>query len=213
MFILSAAAHLTSSLEGLDDETLVGLSQQGDLATQEALIRRFERLVRLRVRAYFLPGGEREDLHQEGLLGLVKAIRDYRPDHGSSFRAFADLCISRQIITAIKTATRQKHAALNLSRSLDAPLGPDGDGHCLLDTLNAAPSKVGPLELRLDPRSELLQQAREILSPYEFTVLRLYAAGLSYEEISQRLGKTRKSVDSAVFKVKHKLRRRALEVA
>lgn len=213
MLCLSATAQLSSSLEGLDDETLVGLSQQGDQAAQEALIRRFERLVRLRVRAYFLPGGEREDLYQEGLLGLVKAIRDYRPNHGSSFRCFADLCIGRQVITSIKSATRQKHAALNHSRSLDAPMGTDENGQCLLDTLDAAPSGDSPFELRLDPRSELLERAREILSPYEFTVLRLYARGLSYEEISQRLGKTRKSVDSAVFKVKHKLRRRAREVA
>ncbi len=213
MLCLSATAQLSSSLEGLEDETLVALAQQGDQAAQETLIRRFERLVRLRVRAYFLPGGEREDLYQEGLLGLVKAIRDYRPNHGTIFRCFADLCIGRQVITCIKTATRQKHAALNLSRSLDAPMGTDGDGKCLLDTLDAAPPGDSPFELRLDPRNELLERAREILSPYEFTVLRLYAKGLSYEEISQQLGKTRKSVDSAVFKVKHKLRRRAREVA
>lgn len=213
MLMVPATARLADCLHTLDDGTLVQLAQAGDQAAQETLIRRFTALVRSRVRSYFLPGGDREDLRQEGLLGLVKAIRDYRPTHGCSFRSFAELCITRQVITALKTATRQKHAALNLSRSLDAPVGSEDDGRLLLEIVGTDDREQALLELRLDPRTELLEKARELLSPYEFAVLQLYATGLSYDEIGAKLGKTRKSVDSAVFKVKRKLRYHARSVA
>lgn len=193
--------------EAVDDDRLALLAQDGDLEAQEVLIRRYGPFVRARVRNYFIPGGDREDLVQEGLVGLLKAIRDFRPGFGSSFRSFADLCVTRQVITAVKTATRQKHAALNYYRSLDGPVLQEPDAPSLADRIPARESVEDVVANELEPHLRVLGNARRILSPYEFSVLRLYLAGLSYHEISSRLGKSLKSVDSAVFKVKLKLRR------
>lgn len=190
----------------MGDEDLISLAQKGDVDAQEAMIRRHWGLVKLKARRYFIPGADREDLIQEGLLGLMKGIRDFRASGGSSFRGFADLCVTRQMITAVKAATRQKHSALNQSYSLNAPLGADRDGQCLLELLPAHASPEEELHAA-DSQLKSIAKARELLSRYEFEVMRLYLAGFSYDEIATIQGKTLKSVDNAVFKVKHKLRR------
>lgn len=196
----------------LEDERLVLLAQDGDHHAQEILVYRYMPLVRSRVRNYFIPGGDRDDLFQEGLLGLIKAVRDFRPGQGSRFRYFAELCIGRQVITAVKTATRQKHAALNYYRSLDVPCSSDGEGRSLAEKLPAGDSVEDVVAHDLESHLQVLARAREFLTAHEFSVLQLYLEGFSYQEIALRLGRGIKSVDNAVFKVKLKLRRRSTQI-
>lgn len=191
----------------LADDRLVLLSQYGDFEAQEILIRKYTGLVKFRARNYFIPGAEREDLIQEGLLGLLKAIRDFRSNNGTTFRAFADLCVGRQIITAVKSATRQKHAVLNYASSLYSELY-DEEGPTLIDRLPAKETVDGGIADELEPHLRILADAKQLLSSYEFEVLKLFIEGFTYQEIAAHLGKGLKSVDNAVFKVKLKLRRR-----
>ncbi|MGH3104635.1 MAG: RNA polymerase sporulation sigma factor SigH [Gaiellaceae bacterium] len=192
----------------LEDLQLVMRARNGDSAALDGLIRRYTGFVRLKASSYFLAGGDSEDLIQEGLIGLYKAVRDFRSDKETSFRSFAELCVTRQIITAIKTATRFKHAPLNTYVSFShTPAGQDSDGDCTLG--DALP---GP---RVDEPSVCVISTEELqslvfclgtgLSPLEADALRLYLEGLSYEEMAAELGCDTKTIDNALQRVKRKI--------
>ncbi|MGG3636641.1 RNA polymerase sporulation sigma factor SigH [Niallia circulans] len=192
----------------LEDEVLVELVHQGESDALDYLIQKYRNFVRAKARSYFLIGADKEDIVQEGMIGLYKAIRDFKEDKLSSFKAFAELCITRQIITAIKTATRQKHIPLNSYVSLDKPIYDEESDRTLMDIISGA--KV------LDPEELIINQEEydhieikmsELLSDLERKVLSLYLDGQSYQEISEELNRHVKSIDNALRRVKRKLER------
>lgn len=188
------------------DEELVMLANEGDLIALETIINKYKNFVKAKARSYFLIGADREDIIQEGMIGLYKAIRDFRGDKLSSFRAFAELCITRQIITAIKTATRQKHIPLNSYVSLNKPIYDEESDRTLLDVLST--SKVLDPEELIINREELNAmegKIGEILSDLEWKVLTSYLQGKSYQEIAAELNRQVKSIDNALQRVKRKL--------
>jgi RNA polymerase sporulation-specific sigma factor len=188
------------------DEDLVAAFHAGNVEVLEHLIKKYTNFVRAKARSYFLMGAEREDIIQEGMIGLYKAIRDFRNDRTSSFRAFAELCVTRQIITAIKTATRQKHIPLNSYVSLDKPIYDEESERTLLDVLGA-PKGCDPEEMFIKQEmfGKLEATMRELLSTFERKVLCLYLDGLSYHEIAIDLNRHVKSIDNALQRVKRKL--------
>ncbi|MDQ0300915.1 RNA polymerase sporulation-specific sigma factor [Salibacterium salarium] len=189
-----------------EDETLVENVNLGDGAALEFLINKYKNFVRAKARSYFLIGGDHEDIVQEGMIGLYKAIRDYKGDKLSSFRAFAELCITRQIITAIKTATRQKHMPLNSYVSLDKPLYEEESERTLLDVLYSSNiSNPEELIVNREEFNDIEWKIGEILSDLEQKVLMLYVDGRSYQEISYELKRHVKSIDNALQRVKRKL--------
>jgi RNA polymerase sporulation-specific sigma factor len=174
----------------------------------DALIRRYTGFVRLKASSYFLAGGDNDDLLQEGLIGLYKAVRDFRTDKETSFRSFAELCVTRQIITAIKTATRFKHAPLNTYVSFShTPAGQDGEGECTLgDALPSAAVHEPPLVvISTEELQSLVFSLGTGLSPLEADALRLYLEGSSYEDMAERLGCDTKTIDNALQRVKRKI--------
>lgn len=190
------------------DEELVESVRVGDSEALEYLINKYRNFVRAKARSYFLVGADREDIIQEGMIGLYKSIRDYRGDKLTSFKAFAELCITRQIITAIKTATRQKHIPLNSYVSLDKPIYDEDSDRTLLDVIES--SRVqDPEELMINKEefSGLEDKMSEVLSDLERKVLMLYLDGRSYQEISVDLDRHVKSIDNALQRVKRKLER------
>ncbi|WP_334292703.1 RNA polymerase sporulation sigma factor SigH [Geosporobacter ferrireducens] len=190
------------------DEEVVEDARNGDAKAQEYLIKKYKNFVRAKARSYFLIGADREDIIQEGMIGLFKAIRDFRSDKLSSFRAFAELCITRQIITAIKTATRQKHIPLNSYVSLNKPIYDEESDRTLLDVLSGA--KISDPEELIISREELghiESKIGEILSDLEWKVLMSYLQGKSYQEIAEDLDRHVKSIDNALQRVKRKLER------
>ncbi|WP_052455631.1 RNA polymerase sporulation sigma factor SigH [Bhargavaea cecembensis] len=193
-------------LDSFSDETLVEMVHSGRTDALDFLIRKYQYFVRMKARSYFLVGADREDIIQEGMIGLYKAIRDFRGDKLSSFRAFAELCITRQIITAIKTATRQKHIPLNSSVSLDKPIYDEESERTLLDMLTG-PEEDDPADLMVhrEEFARLEQEMNEVLSVLERQVLALYLEGRSYQEISVALGRQVKSIDNALQRIKRKL--------
>lgn len=196
------------SFEDLGDEEVVAFARDGDDVALEYLIHKYKNFVRAKARSYFLIGADREDIIQEGMIGLYKAIRDFRADKLASFRAFAELCITRQIITAIKTATRQKHIPLNSYVSLNKPLYDDESDRTLEDIL--AGNKVSDPEELVISREEFLDiesKMSEFLSELEWSVLMLYLEGKSYQEIAEQLSRHVKSIDNALQRVKRKLER------
>lgn len=195
-------------LADLTDEELVSLVHNGDTEALDFLITKFRAVVRMKARSYFLIGADREDIIQEGMIGLYKGIRDYRGEKLSSFRAFAELCIVRQIITAIKTATRQKHIPLNSYISLDKPIYDEESDRTLLDVL-AGGVLDDPEELIINREefSYLEGKMEEVLSGLEREVLSLYLEGETYQEISEKLNRHVKSIDNALQRVKRKLER------
>lgn len=196
------------SFEDLADEEIVAFARDGDAIALEYLIHKYKNFVRAKARSYFLIGADREDIIQEGMIGLYKAIRDFRADKLASFRAFAELCITRQIITAIKTATRQKHIPLNSYVSLNKPLYDDESDRTLEDVL--AGNKVTDPEELVISREEFLDiesKMSEFLSDLEWSVLMLYLEGKSYQEIAEQLSRHVKSIDNALQRVKRKLER------
>ncbi len=188
------------------DEELVVLAPDDDQALHE-LIERYRGYARNKARSYFLAGGDHDDVVQEAMIGLYKAIRDYDPQARATFRSFAELCITRQILTAIKTATRQKHQPLNSYIPLDVPKL-DEDGAPVADAL-AAPSPDDPLRriVITDEERELRAALRELLSSLEADVLQLYMEGRTYQEIAEHLGRHVKCIDNAVQRIKRKLER------
>ena len=192
----------------MDDEAIIEAVHQGHSEALDYLIKKYRNFVRAKARSYFLIGADKEDIVQEGMIGLYKAIRDYREDKLTSFKAFAELCITRQIITAIKTATRQKHIPLNSYVSLDKPIYDDESDRTLLDVISGA--KVMDPEALIINREEfdnMEDKMAELLSDLERKVLALYLDGQSYQEISEELNRHVKSIDNALQRVKRKLER------
>ncbi len=197
-----------TELEYRSDEDIVMEAKNGDIIALEFLINKYKNFVKAKARSYFLIGADREDIIQEGMIGLYKAIRDFRDDKLSSFRAFAELCITRQIITAIKTATRQKHIPLNSYVSLNKPIYDEDSDRTLLDILSG--SKItDPEELMINREeyNDIEYKMGEILSELEWKVLTLYLEGKSYQEIAVDLQRHVKSIDNALQRVKRKLER------
>jgi RNA polymerase sporulation-specific sigma factor len=191
----------------LADLQLVVRARNGDSGAMDALIRRYTGFVRLKASSYFLAGGESDDLNQEGLIGLYKAVRDFRPDKETSFRSFAELCITRQIITAIKTATRFKHAPLNTYVSFSqTPAGQD-DGECTLGDALPGPGVDDPSVCVISTQElqSLVFCLGTGLSPLESDALRLYLEGNSYDEMAEELGCDTKTIDNALQRVKRKV--------
>jgi len=205
---LQAHKEVPNGYQVLLDEEVVEYAREGDDAALEYLINKYKNFVRAKARSYFLIGADREDIIQEGMIGLYKAIRDFKLDKLSSFRAFAELCITRQIITAIKTATRQKHIPLNSYVSLNKPIYDDDSDRTLMDVISG--TKVADPEELIISREEfddIEEKMGEILSSLEWKVLMSYLEGKSYQEIAEDLNRHVKSIDNALQRVKRKLER------
>jgi len=195
-----------SGYAAMTDDAVVQLCHDGDRMAEEYLLNKYKNFVRSKARSYFLIGADHEDIVQEGMIGLYKAIRDFRPDKLASFRAFAELCITRQIITAIKTATRQKHIPLNSYVSLNKPLYDEESDRTLLDVIvEGHVDNPEELIISQEDLSSIQGRINEVLSGLEQEVLRDYLDGQSYQEIAEHLGRHVKSVDNALQRVKRKL--------
>jgi RNA polymerase sporulation-specific sigma factor len=204
---LATARPLEKTQREVQDLRLVIQARNGDDAALDALIRRYTGFVRLKASSYFLAGGEGDDLIQEGLIGLYKAVRDFRSDKDTSFRSFAELCITRQIITAIKTATRFKHSPLNSYVSFSqAPAGQE-EGECTLGDALPGPGIDDPAVcvISTEELQSLVFCLGTGLSPLESDALRLYLEGRSYEEMAEELDCDTKTIDNALQRVKRKI--------
>jgi RNA polymerase sporulation-specific sigma factor len=191
-----------------EDEYLVALAKQGKQEAVDRMVRRYYGFVRLKASSYFLIGGDSDDLIQEGLVGLYKAIRDYRSDRESSFRNFAELCITRQIITAVKTATRNKHVPLNTYVSFSqAPAASGEEGESTVADILPGSPVHDPVNqvISTEEIQSLVSCITSVLSDLESGVLSLYLDGLSYEDVGERLGCDTKTVDNALQRVKRKV--------
>jgi len=194
-----------NDLSTLEETEILLLAKNGETCAVEYMLNKYKNFVKAKARTYFLIGAERADIIQEGMIGLYKAIKDYNPESGSSFRSFADLCITRQIITAIKTATRQKHMPLNSYISLNKSSDDENDSTLIESVLESQ---------RLDPEEIMINKERmgfiEVklkasLSKYETAVLKGYLSGESYQEIAKALNKSEKSIDNAIQRIKKKV--------
>lgn len=201
----------------LSDETLVRLIQEKKdtpeaLQLEEEMFRRYMGVIRSKAHHYFLMGGDRDDIIQEGMIGLYKAIRDYRPEHDTLFRSFADLCITRQMITAIKMATRKKHQPLNSYVSLDQPISPNDENERSLFDIFDLLAEESPEDQLLSNESlaAIQKQIQEILSPFEQEVLEQFVKGKQYQEIATTLGRTPKAIDNALQRIRKKLESRLI---
>ena len=203
--VLSSAQKSQRELEDLQ---LVVKARNGNQEALDALMRRYTGFVRLKASSYFLAGGESDDLIQEGLIGLYKAVRDFRHDKETSFRSFAELCVTRQIITAIKTATRYKHQPLNQYVSFShTPAGQESEGECSLGDALPGPTTNDPsvCVISTEELQSLVFTLGSGLSRLESDALRLYLEGLSYEEMAEELGCDTKTIDNALQRVKRKI--------
>ena len=198
----------------MTDEALVERSHAGDARADETLCERYKNVVRIKARPYFLIGADREDLVQEGMIGLYKAIRDYTPDHNAVFRSFAEMCIVRQLISAIKRATRKKHAPLNTYVSLYGSTFAEEDNRerPLLDTM-AMVRTESPEDAFISKESteHILGSIEKLLTPLEKQVLDLFMDGYSYQQIAAALGRGTKTVDNALQRIKRKLEKHLQE--
>ena len=195
-----------AAIDAVTDDELAAMAQGGDTRAQQELITRYRRFVRGKARSYFFVGADAEDVEQEGLIGLYKAIRDYRADMPASFRSFAELCVTRQIISAIKSASRQKHKALNHAVSISGvAAGEDGERNVeeLLDDHNAA--DPADMIVSVERVEAIKGSVHGLLSELEVDVLRLHVSGQSYVEIGEQLGRHVKSIDNALQRIKRKL--------
>jgi RNA polymerase sporulation-specific sigma factor len=200
-------AQESQGLVHLDDLYLVALAKQGSPVAYDRIMRRYYGFVRLKASSYFLAGGDSDDLVQEGLVGLYKAVRDFRSDRESSFRNFAELCITRQIITAVKTATRNKHTPLNQYVSFSTSPASATDGEPTLDEILPGPTAHDPVNqvISSEELRSLVACLSTVLSDLESRVLALYLDGHSYEAVGDRLGCDTKTVDNALQRVKRKV--------
>lgn len=190
----------------MTDDEIVKLAKADNLHALEYILEKYKNFVKSRSRPYFLIGADREDIIQEGMIGLYKAIRDYDTEKYTNFRAFAEMCITRQIITAIKTATRRKHMPLNSYVSLSHPVFDEESDKTLLDTITEH-SCLDPEEIIINKEdyTSIGKKINELLSPKEMEILSIYLQGKSYQEISDELGISHKSIDNALQRVKRKL--------
>lgn len=190
----------------IKDEYIVRMAIDGDGLALEFLLNKYKSFVKQKSRGYFLIGADHEDIVQEGMIGLYKAIRDYNPDKGASFKGFAELCITRQIITAIKTATRQKHIPLNSYISLNKPVYDEHSDRTLLDII-VGKSESDPEKLLISHENlvSIHEKILELLSPLERKVLDAYLEGDSYSNMAKKTGISEKSIDNALQRVKRKL--------
>ena len=208
ILLKSEKLQVVQHFDELSDEELVEQVHLGNTNALDYLITKYRLFVKVKARSYFLIGADKEDIIQEGMIGLYKAIRDFKGDKLASFRAFAELCITRQIITAIKTATRQKHIPLNSYVSLDKPMYDEDSERTLMDVITS-PLSDNPEHLMINREeySRLEGQMSEVLSELEQQVLVLYLEGRSYNEISSLLSRSTKSIDNALQRIKRKLER------
>ncbi|MFP4497743.1 MAG: RNA polymerase sporulation sigma factor SigH [Vulcanimicrobiota bacterium] len=204
--MLKLTNNYLANLQQESDEEIVKLAKNGDEMATEYLINKYKNFVRVKAKSYFLVGADREDIIQEGMIGLYKSIRDYRADKLSSFRAFAELCITRQIITAIKTATRQKHIPLNSYISLNKPIYDEDSDRTMLDILSGT-KVTDPEEVFISHElsDDLREKIQENLSELESRVLMSYLEGKSYQEMAKELDRHVKSIDNALQRVKRKI--------
>ncbi|MCW2999706.1 MAG: sigH [Solirubrobacterales bacterium] len=203
-------ARISSQSQGqlqVEDGYLIALAKQGDPTAYDRIVRRYYGFVRLKASSYFLAGGDSDDLIQEGLVGLYKAVRDYRTDRESSFRNFAELCITRQIITAVKTATRNKHTPLNQYVSFSSSPSNAMEGEPTLDEIIPGPTVYDPVNqvISSEELRSLVDCLSSALSELESRVLALYLDGYSYEQVGERIGCDTKTVDNALQRVKRKI--------
>lgn len=203
---------LADDLDRRGDGELVAKARGGDDRALDGLLSRYRNFARSKARSFFLVGADKEDVVQEGMIGLYKAIRDFDLDQDTPFRAFAELCISRQILTAIKTANRNKHRPLNTSVSLDAPAHAEDQDRTIGDDL-VAPTQLDPAEVVISAEEieALKDNMRDRLTELEGSVLSLYMDGKSYEEIAGALGYHVKSIDNALQRIKRKIQRHIQE--
>lgn len=198
----------TPDWTALTDEEIVLLAQQGQADAAEYLVMKYADTIEMRKHGYFLPGGDDDDLRQEARIGLLKAIRDYHPGHNAAFKTFANLCITRQILTSVKNANRRKHGVLSTAESLDAPAYGDETARTLwetvADTRSENPESAYLRRALLDSVSRRMPQ---LLSHLELQVLLAYVRGETYQEIARRLGRSPKSIDNAIQRAKQKLSR------
>ncbi len=189
------------------DIVLVQAAREGDQAASCELVRRYRSLIRYKARSYFLAGADRDDVIQEGMIGLFKAVRDYDAGRQASFRSFAELCVTRQMITAVKSATRHKHSPLNGYVSLSRPASMDEEGERILSDILAARDICDPAEIVIGAweTNFIRDGVVDALSQFETDVLRLYTQGQSYQDIAEKLGRHTKAVDNALQRVKRKL--------
>ncbi len=187
------------------DEEVVVLAQAGDGQALAYLLNKYKNFVRSKARSYFLIGADHEDIVQEGMIGLYKAIRDFQPSRLASFHSFAELCVKRQIITAIKAATRQKHVPLNSYVSLNKPLYDEESDRTLLDVIEGRVTNPEDLYISQEDLNRIQSQISEVLSDLERQVLEAFMDGKSYQEIAELLGRHVKSIDNALQRVKRKL--------
>ena len=188
------------------EEQIVEEAKKGNKRAQEFIISKYENFVKVKAKSYFLIGADKEDIYQEGMIGLYKAIRDFNGEKSTSFRAFAELCITRQIITAIKTATRQKHIPLNTYISLNKPVSEEESDRTLLDIIsNIRITDPEELIISQEQKEFIEEEINKVLSDLEIQVLQSYLEGKSYQEIACDLDRHSKSIDNALQRVKKKL--------
>lgn len=207
---ISRESNKIDSFEELSDEALIILYRDGKNAAIDTLIKRYKKLVRNRIKANYFVGTDKDDLIQEGMIGLFKAICDYNPDKEASFKSFATLCVTRQISTAFKTVSRQKHIPLNRSISLSVPINrvsdDEDEGTTLMDVIKTNESLTPEDEvISKENVEDINEYIDKVLSQLEIKVLHLYMEGKNYREISELLNKPPKSIDNALQRIKKKL--------
>lgn len=207
MYRGSRSPENNGSYSHLNDCEVVRLAKQGDNEALKAIIDRYKNFVRIKARSYFLIGADKEDIVQEGMIGLYKAVRDFREEKYVMFKAFAELCVTRQMITAIKTATRQKHTPLNSYISLNNPVGLSDEPERDLVDILASGEALDPMDLVIsgEEAQSMRSSFGRILSDLEADVLRLYMDGRSYQEIAEILDRHVKSIDNALQRIKRKV--------
>lgn len=197
---------MQKNLSTLKDEELISLCKEGNSEAEDIILRRYKNFVRIKSRTYFLIGADSDDIVQEGMIGLYKAVRDFNNKKNMSFKTFADICVTRQILTAIRTANRNKHSPLNTYLSIDKPVNVEDFESTLLNVIKLD-NNSNPEELYISDESskELKKAISDNLSEFEKTVINLYLEGCSYYEISEKINRSVKSVDNALQRIKKKL--------